>query len=333
MRWNIAPDLELAGGVRWTHENKVTTQQVTYRNPIGFNAYILAPGIVVEGRVPGTNYSPEATLTWHPRSDLTVYAAFKTGYKSGGVSTPSFKTASLPFRQLTFLPEKSKGGEVGVKGYFLDRRVRAELTGYYYDYTNLQVSTYSATAISFLIANAASARVKGIEGSLDFRVTDELTFKSSVGYNNARYKSFPGAPCTTPVGCTTVASPAGPVNFQDLSGAPLANAPDWSGSTGLTYDREMSDNVRLGLNADIDFSSYFFSGVENDPRVAQSAYARINAGARVYSSDDRWELALIGRNLNNKYVVGASSPHLNPGNFWIIGQRPRQVVVQAKFRF
>lgn len=336
-QWEIHPDLELAAGVRWTDEKKVTSIGNTYINPVGDTSFLLPTSVVLAATVPSSNFSPEVTLTWHPRNNLTVYAAYKTGYKSGGISIPSFLSAGLAAvggEGLKFDAEESKGGEVGAKGYFLGRRLRAELTGYYYNYDNFQVSAFNPAAVSFFIDNAAKARVKGIEGSVDFRLLDDLTLKAAVGYNHARYVSFPGAPCSSATGCSVQVGPAGPVRFHDLAGEPLVLAPDWSGNAGFNYDTRISGNVRLGLSGDVDFSSSYFTSVENDPAVAQPAYARINAGIRVHADNDRWEVALIGRNLNNKFVIGGSSTVPVVANqYWVTVGRPRQVVLQTSFRF
>ena len=42
---------------------------------------------------------------------------------------------------INYLPEKSKGGEIGVKFDALDRRLRASITGFYNDLTNVQLTS------------------------------------------------------------------------------------------------------------------------------------------------------------------------------------------------
>ena len=59
-----------------------------------------------------TNFSPEVTSA-KPTPDLNIYAAYKTGYKSGGASIPTTITANLTNESIGFGPEESEGGEIG----------------------------------------------------------------------------------------------------------------------------------------------------------------------------------------------------------------------------
>ncbi|RYD88470.1 MAG: TonB-dependent receptor, partial [Sphingomonadales bacterium] len=65
LRWEIMPDLELAGGARWTEESKKLRTFNSYVH--SFLAPVFLPvGTVVQGKNKEDNVSPEVTLTWHP---------------------------------------------------------------------------------------------------------------------------------------------------------------------------------------------------------------------------------------------------------------------------
>ena len=84
---DLTDNVELAGGVRWTREEKDVTQQNTYVHPLLAAGF---PLTTFANTFEDDNYSPEVTLTWHPSGDSTLFAAYKTGYKSGGLgSRPS----------------------------------------------------------------------------------------------------------------------------------------------------------------------------------------------------------------------------------------------------
>lgn len=333
-RWNILENLELAGGVRWTREKKRSDVGNSFVNQNIIGAFPYLPeGVIRHARFSGSNFSPEATLTWHPDRDMTVYAAYKTGYKSGGVSSPTLITANFTDQNLVFDPEKAKGFEVGAKGFLFGRTLRAELSAYRYDYNDLQVSAFDAPTLSFLIQNAASARVQGVEGSVEWKALPALTLQAAVAYNHARYRKYTNASCGALTSGTCALT--SPLRVQNLSGEPLPNAPDWSGNVGAVFDTPLTTGIRLGLNADVNFSSSYFTQDNNDPLPKQGAFARINAGARIHADDDRWEVALIGRNLNNKYVKAWTTdvpfgPH---GNYASQIFRPREVTLQGTFRF
>src|SRR3546814_8991787 len=90
MSFVSADNLELAGGLRYTHEKRTTTN----RNLYGFGPFNTAntifpgstdptPGVLA-GSFSDNNVSPEVTLTYRPSSSLTTWIAYKTGFKSGG---------------------------------------------------------------------------------------------------------------------------------------------------------------------------------------------------------------------------------------------------------
>jgi len=49
------------------------------------------------------------------------------------------------------------------------------------------------------------------------------------------------------------------------------------------------------------------------PGAFRKAYTRVNASFRVHDEGDAWELAVIGRNLNNVYTWINASPTVDAG--------------------
>ncbi|MDB5483426.1 MAG: tonB dependent receptor family protein [Caulobacteraceae bacterium] len=94
--WDIVPNLELTGGARYTHETKHSYFLQPYVWPALYGLFIqynpanpTAGGGACNCNSIGAhqtfdNVSPEVTLTWKPTHELTLYGAYKTGYKSGG---------------------------------------------------------------------------------------------------------------------------------------------------------------------------------------------------------------------------------------------------------
>jgi outer membrane receptor protein involved in Fe transport len=331
--WEIMPSVELAGGVRWTHEKKTTTLGNSFVNqniaPLGI---VADEGAFSTGKFKDTNWSPEATLTWHPTDRTTLYAAYKTGYKSGGFSNPAILSAGQNAGNLGFAPEKAEGGEIGFKGSFLDGRLTVNSAIYRYKYDGLQLTSFNPSPPSFTIRNAASARTTGMEVDTSYHITRDLQLRLSGGYNRAKYLSFPAAPCyagqTTASGCVADGT-------QNLSGTALVRAPKWNLTGGLTNDMPISGDINLGLSADANFTSGYWLLENQNPVGWQKGFARLNATARLHQVDDNWELALIGRNLTNKYygIAAAEKPFGTPDAIWVNIGRPREIVLQGTIRF
>jgi iron complex outermembrane receptor protein len=334
-RWQIVPTVELAAGARWSHDKKTAVLENLANNPNSATGRGLFPANqLLRSRYTDSNVSPEVTLSWHPQQDQTLYAAYKTGYKAGGISTPFLMLASANAQNLQFKPEKAKGVEAGYKATLLDRRLRFDLTAYRYNYKDLQVVSYDPVTINFTLQNAASARIQGVQGSADWLAADDLTLHGNFGYNQAKYRSFPDAPCyagqTEALGCHPPVPGLGP--HQDLAGKHLLRAPKLTYSVGADYTPHLISGWNTSVSAQATHSASFQTATDYGPGGFQKAYWLLNASVRLAPENGRYEVALIGRNLTNSYYMlnavgwsGSSDPDQYVGFF----NRPREVVVQA----
>jgi len=339
--YNILSNLELAAGVRWTRETKTTTLGNTFVNE-NFAALgiVEQEGLLSTGHFKDNNFSPEATLNWHPTRQTTLYAAYKTGYKSGGFSNPSILSQGQNADNLSFKPEHAKGGEIGFKASLMGGRLAINSAVYRYTYKGLQLTSFNPSPPSFTIRNAASARTTGVEIDTSFQLTREFQIRAAGGYNKAKYLSFPGGACYQgqPVGedaCRPATDPVGIANTQDLSGAALVRAPKWSLNGGVTYDVPLSADMTFGASVDANYTSGYWLLENENPAGWQKGFARLNATVRLYQPADKWELAFIGRNLTNKYygIAGAEQPFGQAGAIWENIGRPRELLLQATYRF
>lgn len=294
--WTITDQLELAGGARWSSESK------DLRGQSGRGvAATITPIIPALDHVRFTDTSPEITLTWKPSRRLTVFGGWRNGFKSGGFNTGGTFAASG--RRVDYRPEDIMGFEGGVKGQV--GGLRYGLTAYTYRYKDLQVSTFDPIQLVQTVVNAATARIKGIEADANWTTPVEgLSLRGSANYNHARYIDFLSG-CytgqTVAQGCSVNPGTSGSFRQQDLSGRPLTLAPDWTASAGASYDRSLTETLKLSLTGDANYSGGFWAQLEEAPLGKQDAYWMFNASARLLVNDDRYEFALIGRNLSNVY--------------------------------
>lgn len=342
--WDITPEIELAGGVRYTKEKKDADLTNIFVNqgaapgapfPPGF--FYLPEGTHLIGEFNDDNWSPEVTLSWRPSSYTTLYAAYRSGYKSGGFSTTAVLLRFNTIPQLTFDSETADGFEVGYKGRLLDNRLTLTANAYRYKYDNLQRSSLDIATTSFVVRNAAAALVKGFELEADLEATDEITFFGALAYNKATYSSFPVAACyngqTLATGCNPI--PGTTASGQDLSGTPVSRAPELVLTGGFRFERPITADWGLGLTGDIKYSSSYLTQDDGDPRAKQDAFIKLNASVRLFQNDGPWEVSLIGRNLTNEWVVLVSTakPGGRPGDIVGLTERPREVILQAVYRY
>lgn len=302
--WSLTPQLELAGGVRWTRE--VRKHSVT--STISGTPLAVA---TARPRLSSSDLSPELSLTYMPTDDLTIFAALKQAYKSGSFDTT---TIPMPGSDVSFGDEQVMGGEAGLKAQFFDRRLLFNLAGYYYEYDDMQVGANDATPEGLVVIrtlNAASAEVYGIDVDATWlpAAVDGLTLHGALNYNRARYKDFANAQCwggqTIADGCNRVFDETtGLFSGQDLSGKELVRAPEWTGTLGADYETSLSDNLIISLGVNATYSSKYATDLVLRRDQWQSSYWKTNASLALRNAADTWEVALIGNNLNDKIVTG-----------------------------
>ena len=197
-----------------------------------------------------SRFTPTATLEYQAADNVFLYATYGQGFKSGGYT--------FGVNQPAYRPEKITSYEAGVKSTLFDGMVTANLIGFHYDYTDLQVTQVRGTT-SFT-ENAATAKVDGLEVELAVRPTDSFTFGGHLAYTDATYDAFRSIdPINTAGG------------ELDLSGNRLPQAPRQS--YGIYAQNVWSLNAYdVTLRGDYNFTgSQFFTPFEN-PLLSQDSY-------------------------------------------------------------
>ncbi len=305
-RLDVTPQLELSAGGRYSHEKKslpVTLADLTLSrvNPV-------APYATPVRKVSFNNFSPELTATYRPTERLTLFGSFKKGFLSGGFNG-STATPGLP---LNYGPQTIKGFEAGVKAALFAGALRTNLSVYNYKVGGLQITAFENGIGT--IRNAGGVRTKGIEFDINYRSPIEgLTLRGAINYNRARYLSYFG-PCwrgqSQGQGCNFRAVGGGnarPIlpgetgNNQNLAGQQLVNAPEWSGNAGASYETPLGSALKLGLSTDVTFASSVPTDAAINPLLISPKRALLDATARIGDAKGAWEVALIGRNLTQKY--------------------------------
>ena len=299
---------------------------------LGFN--VLPVNDVLSGSQGFNNVSPEATLTWHPQAETTIYAAFKTGYKSGGFSTPANLVAppTVTVADYSFRPEKSSGGEVGFKGRFLEESVQFTSAIYDYKFDDLQESEFNSATLNFSTQNAASATTKGVESDLLWRAMRDLTLHISLNYNKGRFDSFPTR-------LATLGRPPGVAGgTQDLGGRGFPFRRIGRKPFGFTWDRPLTGGYRLALGSNAQYLSAFNTSATESSNANFGPIWLVDANLGIYTSGaNSWRVELTGRNLLNVRYIAVSfdrtgAPAGTTDQFGEVN-RPRELWLQLTKHF
>jgi iron complex outermembrane receptor protein len=176
------------------------------------------------GKFTGVSYLASANYQVLP--DVLLYVKTSRGFRGG----------SVPFRDITkpvAQPEKATDIEVGVKGDFLDRRLRVNVAAYRTKYDNKQETVLSPVSgawansgLSIYLSNAAKATIHGFEGEVYAKPTSRLSISGSVSYLRGKYDSYPNAFTLTGV-------PVGDVSGERLE------VPEWQYSLSASYELDV----------------------------------------------------------------------------------------------
>jgi iron complex outermembrane recepter protein len=293
--YNITEDLELTAGVRYTNEKKKGRIDLPYFHAaasiFGFGGFTEVEGL----RFKDSNWSPEVALNYYVTPDVSVFAAYKQGFKSGGVDNSALPTNALnpnspTFEGFDFLyydSEEAEGFEVGMKGRFLNNTLRLNATAFYYEYTDLQVQLFDAIAIQFQTINASELRTRGVEADwLWLTEIEGLSIRGNLAYTDSSYEDdFINA------------------GGENLKGQAPPGSAKWAGAMGFSYDMGLGDSHwRMDLSSDARYNSGYNWTQTLNP-YKQSSFWTLDAALRFYSGDERYELSFIGRNLTDKIVA------------------------------
>ena len=286
--WDLTDRLSLTAGLRYTSEDKDFRRTQTFYGPLTEPPERDDPGLVVtdiDTSASWDSWSPKLGLDYAFSDDVMAYVSVSRGFKSGGFDgRANDDSGAAPYD-----PETLWAYEAGVKSTLMDRRLTANMAVFWNDYTDLQLSSFSADGGGGFIAlftNAGAATIRGVELELTARPVRELTLNATVGYLDARYDEYIGP---------------GGVDISDERH--LVNAPEWSARFGGVYVADLGVNGSLTLGADASYRSKVYPTVSSSEVLAQDAYTLVDAFVRWSDRDDRLFLQLGGQNLTDERYV------------------------------
>lgn len=318
--YHVTEEVRLIGSLRYTYDRKVASQTNVISGVVP-PTWQTTP---LHGRRVEKQWDPSAVVQWDVTPDAMVYASYGQGSKAGGFIGAQATTTPSQFQ---IEPESAETFEIGAKLALFDRRLRFNVAAFRTDFTNLQVSSFDAVTTSFITTNAGKARSQGIESDFTFRVADGISLTGSLAYLDAKFLDFPGAPCPYEnPGCV----PAD----NNAAGRPLPRSPKWSGTLFGDVVLPVSDRLDFVANGGLTYRSFMYLEESYNPAAGQDAYAKFDLRAGVRSSDRRWEIAVLGKNITNQITAShAFNTPLAAGVISKFIQQPRTIAVQARLQY
>lgn len=313
---------KLTAGLRQTWEDKAADQTRSTSGAVP-PSWANTP---LSGQREESQLDPSVQVQYVLDRNTMFYASYAKGSKAGGFVGAQSTGGQDAFE---FEGETSQSFEVGTKLTLLNGRATLNLAAYSSKFEDLQVSGFNAATNAFITTNAASAKSQGVEAEGAFRIHPSVTLSGSVAYNDAKYDSYPTAPCVYKNG---VAPPANCV--EDIGGVRLPRAPKWSGALTLNVDHPLDNGMRLLADATMRGRSGTYLEENLNPKSYQEGFSKVDLRLGVVAADDRWTLALIGRNLTNEWTASHSfgTPFLAGSQTYVVDPG-RVVSIQLGLRY
>lgn len=297
---DLSDRLRLAIGARYTEDEKTGhVNRATYlgvgRTPLtgGAAAVPLLQNTLYTNTRSFSQFTPRISLSYDLNDDLTGYAAYSQGFKSGGFDMRGDASAT-PDTVDGYDPETVDSYELGLKGYAFNRRLSFSSALFYADYQDQQVTTQvpAGTTIASFVDNVGASTIYGAELEGSLWLTDSLTANFAVGWLEATFDEF-------------IRYDLGAGQYEDISDLVVAqNAPNWSGYLGLTWTGQAFGGA-LAVTPSVSYRGDFHQFEYPNPLLDQDGYALVDLSVVWTSPDDRWTLGLHGKNLTDEeYRIG-----------------------------
>lgn len=358
--YDLTDSLKLTAGVRYTEEEKtaiatadLTSNATGYATPdpnpllallqdslFGVYAHAFNEKRKTDQVIPAMN------LQWTQSDTNKFYISYSEGFKSGGFNSVDDQNPvieadgtvlrTVPGIGFEYDDETAESWEIGGKHVLMDGAMNFNWAYFDSTYKDQQVSTF--VGLGFVVANAASSNISGLEMDLAWQATDKLRLGASLSFLDGEYGSFDSAGCTAvqasallalnkaaPGGELTSASPVTSAagcqqqflgdgtpsgSSQDISGGQLGS--DYEGALSADYVSVLANGAEWYAGIEVNFTDDYFMTGDLDPIDVQKGYEKVNL--RMGLRGDNWDLMLFGRNITNEITAaGAADTPLASG--------------------
>ena len=315
-------------GLRYSYDKKKYAMEApygdSYLSPVvllGFNL-----PYALEDSENWDDLSPRAVLRYKPNEDLTLYASFTKGFKSGGYD--SFAVTGLdPYTfevipGVTMLnpfdPEKIYSYEAGLKALLFDGTTQVDIAVFYYDYEDLQLGTFKGTL--FEVDNVGTVEGYGVEAQLHSRPNRHVEFRLGVALSDTEADDVSLDTCS------------GLDFVSDCNGNRLPSHPKETINAGLTLYYPM-DPGEWFLGAQYIYVGSWFSDLNNEDVLREPSFNKLDV--RAGFSHRNWMVWAYLENATDEQWYGATSDFFEDGTYPIsfLQNRPRTVGVRLLYEF
>ncbi len=249
-------------------------------------------------------FLPKVSIAYDVTGGVMAYATVAKGYLNGGYDY----TSATSERNLYYKPEYSWSYEIGVKSSWLDNRLNANISAFYVDMKDKQVSEVDpVNTLGIIMSNAAEAHSLGAEVELSAMLAQGLELFANFGYTSAKIDDW-------------YDEAAG----YDYDGKYLPNVPKFNYVIGTQYHHASG----LWGRAEVVGIGRFYHDAQNE--LPEGSYNLVNL--RLGYAWNNFDITLWCKNLLDKHYNNVRFSMTGMGEAAFEGA-PRQVGATAAYRF
>jgi iron complex outermembrane recepter protein len=359
--YDVTDAFNVGVALRFDSEKRSVTSLVpNVTDPITgakINPGLSATGSIAPQSKTFNQLQPKVTLTYQPSDDLTLFANWGIGFKSGGFNNQgSAATVNNNFNaggsglgplinagvtiQDQFRKERTSSFEAGFKGKTAGGRFSYELAGYYNRVTDMQFFEFFVGPFGLLrvVSNIDTVDIWGAELNTNVKVVDGWTVFGSANLNGSKIKKNSSRPET--VGNKSPYTADYTINLGTQMVAPIQDdvnivlRADYR-RTGPTWFHTIQDQVKPTLFSALLPGSALalpgFVGDANYDRSQRSAFDVVNL--RVGLETERWTITAFANNLLDQRYLNEVIPAIEFGGAFTSPGARRTYGVEAAFNF
>jgi iron complex outermembrane receptor protein len=370
--WNVTDLSRLILGARYTEETKEASRQQFHVTPSGailplgtpndpynrlWGVFKVEPYDTINGDRDESSLTPQITFQHDLNGTDMIYASYTTGFKSGGFdvranahpdptvnnafniesdasTTPPTVTIKPIEGTFEFEEEEVKNYEIGGKFVLAGGVAELNVALFRSEFTNMQTSQFDG-GVSFNVTNAGEATVQGLEVDGRWAASESILLRGGFAFIDFEYTDFKNSQCYF-----GQEDPDGD-NICDATGKRREFTPELQGNVGIDHTIEFNNGLKVVSTFDVIYSADYLTTPSLDPKFKQDAYTKINARVALSGNDDKWELALIGKNLTDESIVTYANglpvatklTSNTSSGYYAFYERPRNIAIQGTIRF
>lgn len=259
--------------------------------------------------------TPRVVLNWLPTDNLTLYASYSEGFRSGFTLQGAQIEILPPGFPSSVQPDELHNYEVGAKGNVFDRRFTYDVAVYFIDWQDTVqrlgiINRFGLT--TFLPLNAESASGLGIDFAQSFALTDSFTVGTTASWNDLTFDS------------DVLSGPA--VLFR--KGSRLDESPEWTAGVTMDYSVDFGSHYNFSVSSS---ATYYSEMLTRSATLARRGDNILTAQLALTIAAPRWSATLFGDNVTDE--DGVVRPTLPPNLHFENRLRPRTIGVQFDYRY